>query len=437
MEVVTMKSPQFEILAGLAVALLGTLPSACAGEGPGSPDDEPARPVQIDVRPSAKEASASPGAAPASPSAAVRLEQAERKLDVGGDAAAARAAIEEALRDGALSPEQRDQAKAALSRALEAEGDREGAVTTIEGLLAEHADDHRWLMQERVEQRLCKLLTGAECEARPKEEDDRPVSPMAKVLARYFPETPQGVEINVLAFGGASDRGSPVVEIDRAVRALKREACGLCDEKVRTHTSIGRQSSWVGIPATRSRLGSSLAVFYFDLGDGRVPARYDAELPIPSAEIAGHLERGEGLVVARERKGAPPTIVVAAPRAAQLEEVEEALAKMSALPLSPAVVQLSPKLRAVEVQAVVRGGRKDQKACYEKLLVRSPAAAGRLELKYSVEGDGRVEGATVETESAALRDADFLQCLKAAASSLTFPATGARVTVSYPLVVNP
>ena len=51
---------------------------------------------------------------------ALQLEQAERSLDVGRDAAGARASLEETLRDPAITPEQRDQAQLSLSRAIEA-----------------------------------------------------------------------------------------------------------------------------------------------------------------------------------------------------------------------------------------------------------------------------------------------------------------------------
>src|SRR5690348_3841390 len=77
-------------------------------------------------------------AAPRAQGAALRLEQAERSLDVGRDIAAARATLEEIVRDPTTTPEQRDQARLALSRALEAGGDREAALTAVEALLASH-----------------------------------------------------------------------------------------------------------------------------------------------------------------------------------------------------------------------------------------------------------------------------------------------------------
>src|SRR5580704_19639448 len=76
--------------------------------------------------------------------AALRIEQAERSLDVGRDLPAARAALEEVVRDATTPPEQRDQARLALSRALEAQGDHEAATVAVEALFAEHEDGARF-----------------------------------------------------------------------------------------------------------------------------------------------------------------------------------------------------------------------------------------------------------------------------------------------------
>ncbi|APR85614.1 Hypothetical protein A7982_10963 [Minicystis rosea] len=378
-------------------------------------------------------------------SIAVRLEQAERNLDAGREAAAARTALEELLRDPAITPDQRDQARLALSQARSLLEDHEGAIAAVEQLLAEHADDGRFPLAERAEARLRLLLTGHDgAGRRGAPEDTRQATPFSRALAKYFPlpsEPKRPVEVRMLAFGGNSETSQRLgaFDVGRALRELQREACPLCADEVGTRTSSKRDGSWTSIPAQRARLGSALVVFYFDLEGGRIPARYDAELPLSSAEIVAHLSRGEGLVAARERPGAPPVILIAAPREAQLADVEEGLSVMKTLPLEPTVVPVKPVLKPQEIQAVVRASFKAYRGCYETLLQRSPTAAGRVPLAFTIRGDGAVEGVKVDTSEGTLRDAAFERCLGDVTSRLAFPATGNRdaTTVTYPMMFAP
>jgi hypothetical protein len=413
------------------LAIAATL-VACASPG------EPSA-VEID------EPAAQAAAAPASPGVALRIEQAERDLDVGRDVAGARASLEAALADPAITPEQRDQARLALSRALEAEGDHEGATRAVEALLAEHGDGQRWPMEEAAEARLRKLVTGSDAEPRrSRPEDARQASAFARALAKYFPYFPvekdqRSLDVRIFAFGGNVEASERFLTFDvaRAVREQRREACPLCDENLRIMTSSSRSGSWVGIPKSRAKLGSALAIYYFDLGDGRIPARYDAELPMPSAEVVARLERGEGLVAARERPGAPPAILIAAPREAQLADVEDVLSQMKALPTEPVAVPLKPNLRPQEIQAVVRASFGSFRACYEGLLKRSPEATGKIPLHFSIGADGRVEGVSTEGTSPTLHDATFEGCMIAATSALRFSATRESTKVTYPIVFTP
>ena len=385
-----------------------------------------------------------PTAAPRAQGLALRLEQAERSLDVGRDVAGTRASLEEMLRDPAITPDQRDQARLALSRAIEAGGDREGAVAPIEALLADHPEGPSSPAEEAAEQRLRKLLTGADKEPQAAPEEERPASPFAHALAKYFPTTNVDklqLEARVFAFGGSGERSERLgtFAIGRAVREERKQACSLCDDRLSIRMQTSRESSWVGIPKSRARLGNALAVFYFDLGSGRIPARYDAELPLPSAEIAARLERGDGLIAVRERPGAPPAIVIAAPREGQLGEVEEALAAMKTVPTEPVSVQLKPALKPQEIQSVVRASFGSYRACYEAVLKKDPTAAGTAKLHFAIRGDGTVEGLTVETTEGALHDPTFEACTTAATRVLVFPATRApgSTTVTYPIAFSP
>jgi hypothetical protein len=382
-------------------------------------------------------------AAPKTRGLSLRLEQAERSLDVGRDVAGARASLEGALADPAITPEQRDQARLDLSRALEAEGDREGAIAAVEALLAEHPEGTRFPLEEAAEGRLRKLVTGSDAEPRRTPEDAPPAPPFAHALAKYFPVSSKGngtVEVRLLAFGGNTEASERLgtFAVGRGVREKRREACPLCDDHLSIHSGSSRMGSWVGIARARARLGDALAVYYFDLGDGRIPARYDADLPLPSAEIASRLEKGEGLVAVRERPGAPPAVLVAAPREAQLPEVEEALAAMKTIPAEPVAVPLKAQLKPQEIQGVVRASFGAFRRCYEDLLHTRVAATGTIKLHFSIRGDGAVESLT-STSDPSLRDPVFEACMTTATRALVFPATHASgpTTVTYPIVFSP
>lgn len=398
--------------------------------------------ASIDPAPPAVSAGAARKVAPA----AVRVEQADRGLDVGREAAAAQRELQAVIDDPATAPDVRDQARLSLSRALEAQGDKEAAIAAVEKLLADHGDRLRSPLVERAEARLRKLLTGSEGDARSARAEDggAPASAFARALAAYFPapsDPDRPVEIRTIMFGGSREASEKLgtFAVERALRDLRRETCALCDDRISLRASNTRDGSWVGIPAQRARMGNALVVFYFDLGDGRIPARYDAELPLPSAEIAARLAHGDGLVAARERPGAPPVIVVAAPREAQLADVEEALSEMTSLPLTPVAVPLKAALKPQEIRVVVRSAFKSFRGCYEALLGANPSAAGRVALRFAVRGDGAPEGVSVDPSDSTLRDPTMDHCLTDAVGKLAFPATGRAepTTVKYPLEFAP
>ncbi|KYG07342.1 hypothetical protein BE21_29830 [Sorangium cellulosum] len=376
------------------------------------------------------------------PDASLAIEQAERRLDAGREIAAARQALSEALADPALTRDQRDQARLAMSRVLEAEGDREAAIAAVESMLGEHAVDEPWPLQRAAERRLRLLVTGSEEKPLPDEPADaEQASPFARALARYFPvpeSGPRELTVTVLTFGGSRDVSERLktFAIPTAIRALRQETCPRCDR-----VSINRMShgtdGWTQIPAARPLLGSSLAVFYFDLGNQRIPARYDADLPLPTADIVARLEKGEGLIAVRERAGAPPAILIAAPRKAQLPAVEEALAAMAEVPAGPVAVPLPDGLTPAEIQAVVRTGFPAYRTCYEALLERRPDAAGKIPLSFAIHGDGTVADVQVDAAAATLRDATTDRCMVEATRGLRFPAIGQKTTVVYPIEFSP
>jgi hypothetical protein len=383
-------------------------------------------------------------AKPRATTVALTIEQAERALDVGRAPADAKKLLEGVVADPSATVEERDQATLALSRALELSGDTEGAITRVEALLAAHAEDKRWPMETAASDRLRKLVTGHDEDPhRLRLEADEEVAPFAHALTRYFTPANDGAapgkttQITILTFHGESSESSKLGtwNIAGALKAERREACPFCDDTMQ-HTSTWRsgEGSWTALPKRAAQLRVALGVFYFDLGEGRVPARYDAELPMPSAEIAARLEKGEGLVMARERPNAPPVILIAAPREAQLGLVEAALAAMKTLPLEPITVPIAAGLRPSEIQGVIRGATATYRKCYEAVLEKAPEVAVKVELAFTVREDGSVERPSIG-EASTLHDATLERCFLDVTSALVFPAGGTRITVGTPRVV--
>lgn len=384
----------------------------------------------------------SPGQAPRSDTsseAARQIEAAQRSLDVGKVLPGSAKALEKVLETG--SSDERDSAAIALSRTYELEGKTEQAIRTLEDLLARHREDVRWALEDEVDEKLVKLVTGAPAPKRTElYEDDGPIASFARALAPSFhPDAKGAYELEILEFGGwsrASDKLG-TFEVGGALREAANAKCPLCEKRPSIHTHRGRSGSWASIPKYRDAFETALLVFFYDQTVNRIPARYDRHLPLPVSEIDAKLANGQGLVAVKQRSGAPPVVLVAAPRAGQLEDVEKALAEMSQLPEAPVSVALTPGLRPHEIQAVVRGARKDYKACYEGLLQRDAKATGRVVLAFGIDGEGRVENASTEPSTSALEDATFLSCFLTATRSLQFPATQQTTTVKYPLTLTP
>jgi TPR repeat protein len=98
-----------------------------------------------------------------------------------------------------------------------------------------------------------------------------------------------------------------------------------------------------------------------------------------------------------------------------------------------------PPTRA-SVVAVVKARLPDVSACYQRALARKPWLAGRVDVSFSVDGEGRV--ARVEIERTELADVRFLACAQDAIRAWTFPHAAAStpetaagtLDVTYPFV---
>jgi hypothetical protein len=402
---------------GLALAL-----GACAAEGP--VDESRSEP--------AVEQSSAVGLA---------IEQAERMLDRGGDAAQAVPALQAALGDPAITPAEHRTAVLALSRAHEAAGEQEQAVAVIEKELAAHADDRAW-EDEPFKRRLRLLLTGSESTRGIVPERPERVARFAHVVASYFPPDADGaVKATFYVSGGRRDVSDELgtFNIRGALKKQKEEQCPLCDNRVNV-SEWTRQSDWLVIPEMQSQFDSAFLVFYFDLGRNRIPARYERHLPMKVADIEAELKQGKSFVLAKERPGAPPVLLLAAPRTAMLEDVERELAMLGELPTELKYFEVRSGLRPLEIQAAVRAHWFPAvRECYEELLERDAQAVGKLVLRFRILGsDGTVDQLQVNVESAGLREDTFVECVEQSAQGMSFPATGTgNTTVSYPVHFSP
>lgn len=373
-----------------------------------------------------------------------RIEGVVRDIETGQRLDEARTTLDQILADPAATSDERDDARLALSRLHEVSGDKEAAVRVVEELLSSHPVSSRFAARSLAEKRLRFLLTGTDQEG-PSYPPQTTVAPVAKALADHFVAGENGTtRIQVLIFGPPSQDEKPLgtFNIAGALREQKREACPLCNDSVSVSTSRSRTSSWVSIPAAAAdsreepSISDSLTVFYYDLESNRVPSRYDSHLPLPSDEIAAQLDRGDGLIAVKTRVGAPPVILLAAPRRAMLPEVEEALAKMTTLPTSPTPVSLSRGLRPNEIQAVVRDAHPELRACYETYLAAAPEARGKVVMSFGIEPDGSAVDARA-TEASTLQAPSLHTCFAAEFLRMEFPATGQSTTVKYPISLSP
>lgn len=369
---------------------------------------------------------------------ALLFEQAERKLDVGQDLAGAASALRAITTDKTAPLDVRCRAGLALSRAEERLGNKDAAVRAVEAVLAAHEGDHNWGGSKVAEARLRALLTGSEKAPPTLERPSEPTSEFAKLLMPYFP-TKKGerTEVMLTSFGRDEEASARLgtFAIAATMRAHARDVCPLCKDDINVGTSSSGFGSWTSIPSAVSRMQKSVVVLYTHLGDP-IPAWFDRYLPAPMADVKAHLERGEGLISVKIREGAPPVILIAAPREAQLPVVEEALSKMTSLPAAPVVVPVKPNLAPQEIQSIVRRHFRDFRACYEDLLRTDPQAEGRVEASFDIEGDGRVSDLAIQG-SGAMEQRSAVTCMTTAFQAMQFPATGTKTTVKYPVQFTP
>ncbi|NUP13580.1 MAG: AgmX/PglI C-terminal domain-containing protein [Polyangiaceae bacterium] len=418
---------------GFRGVLMGCLlATGCStGDVSGVDTDAPAAPEAADVAATPAEDGAS--------DMRVRLEKARRSLDR-GDAKTAETELE-ALLETVEDADDKNDVLLELSRAYELGGDQEAAIDAVESILVTSAARDSHEVREPAERRLRYLLTGHEEETSPRLPANGELPPVTAALAEAFqPDADERVLIDVFVFGRPRNGHDGIFEISEAKRFSMEQDL---TSNIKVSQSISSSGSWVSLPhamgekdPSMPQADRSMLVFYYDLGDNRVPSRYDDYLPMPSEEIAAVLEQGDGLVAARQRPNGKPVIVIAAPRKAQLDQVEAAFADMQTLPYAPAVVPVTRGLSGPEIQAGIRSVRKTMHGCYEKALERDKSLSGKLNLDFAISGEGAIEGLKLG-EGSTLKEAGLVECVFGEVRKLTFAATGERRTVSYPILMTP
>lgn len=366
------------------------------------------------------------------------VETAQRSLDVGKVAPGSEASLQAIIKSG--TADERDEAALALSRTYQLQGKTEAAITTLEDLLASHRENDRWEREEEVGNKLAELVTGRAAPVRPEAQERDRISAFARALMPSFhPDAKGAYELDVMLVGGSGTASNRLgtFNVGDAIHDRALEQCPLCEKRPKVHTHQSRIGTWLSVPKYRERFDTALTVFFYDKTANRIPARYEQYLPMSVKEIDERLASGQGLIAVKQRESAPPVILIAAPRFGQITDVETALSEMSKLPEGPVSVKLAGGLRRDEIQSVIRGARKEFKACYEALLTRAASAAGKVTLEFSIDAEGTVRSPLAKADGDALSEPQFLSCFSQATQALTFPAAGVSTTVKYPLELSP
>ena len=89
------------------------------------------------------------------------------------------------------------------------------------------------------------------------------------------------------------------------------------------------------------------------------------------------------------------------------------------------------------IRRIVRAHINEVRYCYNQSLVRDPGSKGRIAIKFTIGGTGKVPSAVVQEST--MRDPRVGQCVAQAVRRWTFPkpAGGGSVIVTYPFVLEP
>lgn len=106
--------------------------------------------------------------------------------------------------------------------------------------------------------------------------------------------------------------------------------------------------------------------------------------------------------------------------------------------ISPGKPQITGSLPPDIIRRIVRSNTTRVKVCYEQGLKKKPGLAGTLNVKFTIDKDGKVVSAA-DAGNSTLGDADVLSCVVKVFLEMGFPKPekGGIVTVTYPFVLSP
>ncbi len=98
--------------------------------------------------------------------------------------------------------------------------------------------------------------------------------------------------------------------------------------------------------------------------------------------------------------------------------------------------EITAKRSDQEVQSVLHENTKTIRKCYQAALPKNPGLAGRVNVRFTIRPDGKVENA--KDEQSTLPSAGVVNCVLLAVGKLKFPAVkDATTTIVYPFVFEP
>lgn len=122
----------------------------------------------------------------------------------------------------------------------------------------------------------------------------------------------------------------------------------------------------------------------------------------------------------------------------QEDDLRDKVRTHGAIPSLPPEAATDEGLDKAVIARVVRRARDVIRKCYERELIHEPKLAGKVEIEFTIGGNGDVTDANA-SEATTMTNAKVVSCIRKAMEHLKFPAPsgGQPVTVTYPFVLNP
>lgn len=137
--------------------------------------------------------------------------------------------------------------------------------------------------------------------------------------------------------------------------------------------------------------------------------------------------------VAPEPTASPPAVVTYTPAVDRCKSPKP--------PAEPLPGKLVPVEGATSTQDMIRNtvrrNIRDVRDCYSAGLARDPALRGRVQIRFTIEGDGSVCASVITNDT--VPDPEVGRCIAGKSMDWRFspPASGGRIVVTYPFILEP